>query len=128
MAPSGGKEEDAMQIRRWPARAPGRSRAVQWNGMVWAVATSADPSLGIQGQLEDCLASLDRTLGEAGSDKTRLLSVQVFLADMRFKPALDEAWNAWIGPDPQNWPQRACVGAALSDGLLVEFVVVAAVA
>jgi enamine deaminase RidA (YjgF/YER057c/UK114 family) len=116
-----------MEINRWPARAPGRSRAVQWQGLVWAVASTGDVSLAIDEQITDCLQSLDRTLAEAGSDKTRLLSVQVFLAEMDFKPKLDEAWNAWIGPDPNHWPQRACLGVGLAPGLLVEIVALAAV-
>jgi hypothetical protein len=39
----------------------------------------------------------------------------------------DCRWNAWIGPDWRNWPQRACVGAPLAAGTLVEIVVTAAV-
>jgi enamine deaminase RidA (YjgF/YER057c/UK114 family) len=121
------RKGNAVDIQRWPARGPGRSRAVQWHGLIWAVASTADISLGIDGQINDCLQRLERTLTEAGSDKTRLLSVQVFLADMAFKPKLDEAWNAWIGPHPNDWPQRACLGVALAPGLLVEIVAMAAV-
>ena len=116
-----------MEIQRWPARAPGRSRAVRHGATVWAVCSTADPSLGFVEQVADCFAALERTLSEAGSDKSRLLSVQVFLADMGHKLMLDDSWNAWIGPDPNHWPQRACVGTALAGGLLVELVAVAAV-
>ena len=45
---------------------------------------------------------------------------------MATKPEMDEVWNAWIGPNPDHWPQRACVGAALADGCLVEIILLAA--
>jgi enamine deaminase RidA (YjgF/YER057c/UK114 family) len=114
-------------IHRWPARGPGRSRAVRWRGLLWAVASAPEGCEGIAAQIEYCLQSLDRSLADGGSDKTHLLSVQIILADMSHKPLLDEVWNAWIGPDPENWPQRSCIGAALAPGLLVEFIVIAAV-
>ena len=42
------------------------------------------------------------------------------------KPEMDEIWCEWIGP-PENWPQRACVGADLGDDVsLIEAVVIAA--
>jgi len=53
--------------------------------------------------------------------------VQIFLADLSQKAAMDEVWNDWIGPDWQNWPQRACVGAPLAGDTLVEIVITAAV-
>ena len=40
---------------------------------------------------------------------------------------MDDVWNDWIGPDWQNWPQRACVGATLAGDALVEIVITAAV-
>jgi enamine deaminase RidA (YjgF/YER057c/UK114 family) len=114
-------------IQRWPARGTSRSRAVRWRGLVWAVASAPEDCDGLAPQIDYCLQSLDRSLADAGSDKTQLLSVQIILADISHKPLLDEAWNAWIGPDPKNWPQRSCIGAALAPGLLVEFIVLAAV-
>jgi enamine deaminase RidA (YjgF/YER057c/UK114 family) len=69
---------------------------------------------------------LERSLLDAGSDKTRIVSAQIFLADMAAKAAMDGVWNAWIGSDPDHWPQRACVGAPLADGCLVEIILIAA--
>jgi enamine deaminase RidA (YjgF/YER057c/UK114 family) len=118
---------DDNEIQRWAARGPGRSRAVRWQGLLWAVASAPPDGEGIAAQIAYCFRSLDASLADGGSDKTRLLSVQVVLADMSHKPLLDEAWNAWIGPDPKNWPQRSCIGAALTPGLSVEFIALAAV-
>lgn len=118
----------AADIARLPGTAPGRSRAVGYHGLVWAVSNARDSALDFPGQMTQALALLDVSLVAMGTDKTRLLSVQVFLADLGDKPAMDAAWRAWLGPDPAHWPQRACLGVALSDGLLVEIVAVAAAA
>ena len=114
-----------MDIRRWPGGATGRNRTVAWNGMVWTVATAAAVE-GFLPQVEACLSLLDRSLADAGTSRSRMLSVTVYLQDMGEKPAFDRMWDAWIGPDPQAWPQRACVGAKLAGGCLVEIVVFAA--
>ncbi len=114
-----------MTIERWRGSAKGRNRAVRHGGLVYTVATA--PGADIQAQTRAALAAIDANLADAGSDKTGLLSVQIFLADLSQKAAMDEVWNDWIGPDWQNWPQRACVGAPLAGGALVEIVVVGAV-
>jgi len=118
---------DARPIRRWRGRAEGRNRASAWNGLVWTVATSDDETADIAGQTRRCLAALDGNLADAGADKTRIISAQVFLADMATKPGFDAVWNEWIGPDPAHWPQRACVGAALAGRCRVEIILLAAV-
>ncbi len=115
-------------IKRWRGQAQGRNRTVAYQGLVWTVATHDDASADIHEQTRRCLALLDESLAAAGTDKTRLVSAQVFLADMSTKPRFDAVWNEWIGPDPDHWPQRACVGAALAGHCLVEIILVAAVA
>jgi enamine deaminase RidA (YjgF/YER057c/UK114 family) len=114
-----------MTIERWQGSAKGRNRAVRHGGLVYTVATA--PGADIRDQTGAALAAIDANLADAGSDKTRLLSVQIFLADMAQKAAMDEVWNDWIGPDWNTWPQRACVGAPLAGDTLVEIVVTAAV-
>ncbi len=113
-----------MTIERWQGSAKGRNRAVRHGGIVYTVATA--PGADIQAQTRAVLAALDANLADAGSDKTRLVSVQIFLADMAQKARMDEVWNDWIGADWNNWPQRACVGAPLAGDTLVEIVVTAA--
>jgi len=117
-----------LPIQRWRGGAQGRSRAVAYQGLVWTVATSDDESGDVQAQARRCLALLDQSLAEAGTDKTRLVSAQVFLADMNTKAEFDAVWNPWIGPDPANWPQRACVGAPLAGRCRVEIILLAAAA
>ena len=52
-------------------------------------------------------------------------SRSVHLSDIAGKAEMDAVWCEWIGP-PANWPQRACVQAALAPGTLVEITVIAA--
>jgi enamine deaminase RidA (YjgF/YER057c/UK114 family) len=115
-----------MEIRRWRGQGTGRNRAVAYGQLVWTVATAPDSRQDMRGQTEQCVALLERNLLDAGSDKTRILSAQIFLADMSAKAAMDAVWNAWIGNDPDHWPQRACVGAPLVEGCLVEIILIAA--
>jgi enamine deaminase RidA (YjgF/YER057c/UK114 family) len=115
-----------MDIRRFRGSAQGRNRAVAHNGFVWTVATAADASQDVAGQTRQTLASLEKSLEEAGTDKTRIVSATIYLADMATKPQMDAVWNAWIGSNPDHWPQRACVGAALYEGATVEIVLLAA--
>jgi len=117
-----------LPIQRWRGQAQGRSRAVAYQGMVWAVATSDDETGDVQAQARRCLELLDQSLAAAGTDKTRLLTAQVFLSDMNTKTRFDAVWNPWIGPDPAHWPQRACVGATLAGKCQVEIILLAAAA
>jgi enamine deaminase RidA (YjgF/YER057c/UK114 family) len=71
------------------------------------------------------LAQIDATLAQIRSDKTRLLEVLIFLADLGDAPVLNELWDAWV--EKKHPPIRACVQAGLSAGLRVEMVIVAAV-
>jgi enamine deaminase RidA (YjgF/YER057c/UK114 family) len=63
-------------------------------------------------------------LAAAGTDKSYLLSAQIFVSDIALRPQMNEVWNAWI--DPRNPPTRACVGVQLEGNTKVEIVVVAA--
>lgn len=76
-------------------------------------------------QSRAALAQVDRLLALAGSDKSRVLSVTVWLADMADFPAMNTVYDAWI--DPANPPARATGEARLATpDYLVEFIVVAA--
>lgn len=84
-----------------------------------------DCTQNIEGQTTEVLGHVDRLLNEAGSDKSRILMCQIFLADMKDYDGLNHAWNAWV--DPLNAPPRATVEARLARSeWLVEMVVTAA--
>lgn len=84
-----------------------------------------DATLPAKGQTQEVLAMIDRLLGEAGSDKTKILTAQIFLADMADFGAMNEAWDAWVPAG--HPPARATVEARMFDpAYKVEIVVVAA--
>ena len=113
-------------MKRFPGGSKGRCAAVVSGGLVYAVATDPSCAEGIAEQTRNTLHELDRVLIEAGSGKTGLAQVTVYLSDISNKSEMDSVWCAWIGPE-ENWPQRACVGVELEDRYLIEIVVVATV-
>lgn len=115
-----------MKTERWGSGAAGRNHTVARGDTVWTVANARNLPAGFREQASETLAILESFLVQAGSDKSNLLSVQVVLADIADRDAFNEIWCAWIGPDPDHWPQRAVIGAALAPGLLVELIATAA--
>ncbi|MCG2591458.1 RidA family protein [Ramlibacter sp. XY19] len=71
-----------------------------------------DGSQDIRGQTRQVLAMVDALLARAGSDKTRILMAQIFLADLADFPGMNEAWDAWV--PAAHTPPRATVQAALA--------------
>ena len=103
----------------------GRNAASAYQDLVWTVATAGDTTLDIEGQTRQTLAVIEKKLQELGSDKTRIVSAQVYLSRMADKPVMDDVWCEWLGDDPQHWPQRACVGVDLHGDTLIEVSVTA---
>jgi enamine deaminase RidA (YjgF/YER057c/UK114 family) len=90
------------------------SGAVVHGGLVWLAGQVAeDASLDAEGQTADILRQIDALLGEAGTDRTRLLSVTVVLADIADVPAMNRAWDRWL--DPAAKPARMTIQAPLVD-------------
>ena len=86
-----------------------------------------DPDAAIEAQTREVLGHVERLLGECGSSKAHLLSVQIFLADIADIAAMNTVWDAWV--EPGHAPPRATVQAALADPRWrIEVVAVAAVA
>src|SRR4051812_8531012 len=71
-----------------------------------------DPKADAQTQTQQILKNIDRLLAEAGSDKSKLLSATVWLADMRYYTDVNAIWDPWL-PEGQA-PARACVEARLA--------------
>ena len=84
-----------------------------------------DTSAGVSGQTEQILRKIDDKLASVGSDKTKLLSANLWISDMRYFNEMNAVWDAWVAPgDP---PARACVEARLAaPQYQVEIMVVAA--
>ena len=103
------------------------SRVVVHDGIAYVCGVTPDPVGDVATQTRQVLERIDRLLAQAGTDKSRLPTSQVWLADMRLFEEHNAAWNAWV--DPKNPPVRACVQANLwRPGMLVEIMVTAATA
>jgi enamine deaminase RidA (YjgF/YER057c/UK114 family) len=88
------------------------SAAVEYNGMVFVAGQIADDrSQPVQGQTEQVLAKIDAALALAGTNKSKLLSANVWLADIGDRDTMNTVWSAWV--DPKNLPARATVEARL---------------
>jgi len=103
------------------------SDAVIHNGIVYVAGQLAeDTTQDAEGQTAQVLATIDKLLAQAGSDKTRILSAQIFLPDMMDFAAMNRAWEAWV-PAGQT-PARATIEAKLADPKFkVEIMLMAAV-
>lgn len=102
------------------------SDSVVHNGTVYLVEVPSNLDGDATAQTKNLLASIDRLLEQAGSDRSKLLMVTIYLADMADYDAMNAVWDAWV-PEGHA-PTRACVQARLANpGFRVEMVVTAAV-
>lgn len=104
------------------------SRAVVYNGMVFVGGQTADDrSQDIRGQTKQTLAKIEKFLAAAGTDKSRLLSAQIWIKDIaRDFAAMNEIWDAWTAPNAS--PTRATAQCEMgASDVLVEIIVTAAV-
>lgn len=84
-----------------------------------------DAKADITTQTRQVLHKIETLLTEAGSDRTKILSAQIWLTSMGHFAAMNEVWDAWI-PEGHA-PARACIEARLaSPDLLVEIGIIAA--
>ncbi|WP_246091406.1 RidA family protein [Swingsia samuiensis] len=87
---------------------------VTHNGVAYLAGQIADDdTLDTEGQTADILKQIDALLAQLGTDKTRLLSVQVFLSDINEIGNMNKAWDAWL--DTAHKPARATVEAKLAE-------------
>ena len=102
------------------------SEAAVFNGVVYLAGMVPERGdTDIKGQTQDVLEQVHQRLQEAGSDKSRILRTQIFLADIADIGAMNEVWDAWVVPGTA--PPRATVQAALADpAWRIEIVVTAA--
>jgi len=90
------------------------SQAVVHGGLIHVAGQVADNrKTSLEDQTRQVLGKIDALLKEAGSSKSKLLSVNVFLPHIGDFDAMNAVYDAWI--DPANPPARACVEARLAD-------------
>src|ERR1019366_7098769 len=83
-------------VRHQPAKI--LSGAVEANGMVYVAGTIADKRpASVKAQTEEILGRIDALLAQAGSHKSKIVSAQIWLADMRMREEMNQAWLPWVG-------------------------------
>ena len=97
------------------------------NGVAYlAGQVPADGSLDIAGQTQQVLAAIDALLARAGTDKRKLLRVEIFLKDLADFGGMNAVWEAWLPAG--HAPPRATVRAEMAKPeWRVEMVVTAAI-
>ena len=102
-----------MTITRLQA-GPRMSQAVIHGSTIYLAGQVADQAKGksVGEQTKEILAKIDGLLAEAGSDKTRILSTTIYLADIGTFAEMNAVWDAWIPPG--HTPARATVEAKLA--------------
>ena len=104
------------------------SQAVVYGGLVYTAGQVAMSEGGesVKRQTEVILEEIDALLSDAGSDKSRLLSATIWLANMADFSEMNEVWDAWVVEG--ETPARACVEAKLAaPQFTVEIAVIAAI-
>ena len=101
------------------------SQAVVHNGIVYLAGQVGAPGASVTEQTQAILAGIDRLLAAAGTDKTRILTAQIWLADMGNFAEMNAVWDAWVPAG--NAPARATGSADLATpDYRVEIIVTAA--
>ena len=115
-----------MDIQRREQVADQFSRIVVHGQTVYFAGLVADESeQDIVGQCRQVLDKLDGLLQEVGSNRSRLLTMTVYLKRFEDYPDFKRVFADWI--DTDNLPARATVRADLRDpALLVEIMAIAA--
>lgn len=105
---------------------PRMSRIVEHNNTIYLCGQVAkDATEGIKEQTATTLEKVEELLQKAGSDKRHILSVTIYIRDMKDFAAMNQVWDAWVEDGHQ--PARACVEARMArPELLVEMSVIAA--
>ena len=103
------------------------SQAVVHNGIACLAGQVGNPGDDVTAQTRTVLAEIDRLLAAAGTDKSKLITAQIWLADIATGfAAMNAVWDEWVSPG--NAPARYTGEAKLAGPeYLVEIIVTAAV-
>ncbi|HVX78466.1 MAG TPA: RidA family protein [Bradyrhizobium sp.] len=115
-----------MSIQRFET-GPRMSQVVVHGNTVYLAGVVANKMAGdsVTKQTQEILSIIDGHLAKAGTDKTKLLSANIYITDMKNFAEMNAAWDAWVSPG--NTPARATVEAKLAGPQYhVEIMVVAA--
>jgi enamine deaminase RidA (YjgF/YER057c/UK114 family) len=106
---------------------PRMSQIVIHGDTVYLAGVVARDSAGksVTEQTREILATIEGYLGQAGTDKSKLLTANIWLTDMATFGEMNAVWDGWVSPG--HTPARATVEAKLAaPQYKVEIMVVAA--
>lgn len=85
------------------------SEAVIYNGVAQLAGQVSLAGESVTAQTEGILAQIDAILAEAGTDKSRLLTAQIWLADIATFGEMNAVWDKWVVPGhtPARWTGEA---------------------
>jgi enamine deaminase RidA (YjgF/YER057c/UK114 family) len=119
--------ESVLTIERIQS-GPRMSQAVIHNKTVYLSGQVSEVARGksVTVQTTEILASIDRLLASAKTDKSRLLSAMIWLTDMSTFSEMNKVWEAWVVPGAT--PARATVMSAqlAAKDFKIEIAVIAA--
>ena len=96
------------------------------NGTVYLTGQVAQPGQSAADQMREVLAKIDDLLAKAGTDRSRILHVQMWLDDVRDFDEVNAVWDDWM--PMQHAPARSSgQGRMAKPGMLVELIVTAAI-
>jgi enamine deaminase RidA (YjgF/YER057c/UK114 family) len=115
-----------MSIQRFNVGKRLSEAVVHGNTVYLAGEVPDDTAKDVTGQTEEVLAKIDALLAKAGSDKSKVLSAQIFLPDMKDFAGMNIAWEKWVAPGQA--PARATIEAKLANpAYKVEIMCIAAI-
>jgi len=102
------------------------SQCIVHNGIAYLAGQVGAEGASVTAQTEAVLASVDRLLALAGTDKTKLLTTQIWIADIADFAEMNAAWDAWVLPAhaPARWTGESKLA---KPGFKVEIIVTAAI-
>jgi len=105
---------------------PRMSEAVVYNGIAHLAGQVGAPGKSVTEQTVAVLAEVDRILALCGTDKSRILTAQIWLADIASFSEMNAVWDKWVSPGntPARWTGEAKLA---TPDYKVEIIVTAAV-
>lgn len=105
---------------------PRMSEAVVHNGVAYLAGQVGAPTKSVTEQTRAVLAEIDRILAAAGTDKSKLITAQIWLADIATFAEMNAVWDTWVSPGntPARWTGEARLA---TPDYRVEIIVTAAV-
>jgi enamine deaminase RidA (YjgF/YER057c/UK114 family) len=102
-----------MTIQRFET-GPRMSQVVVHGDTIYLAGVVANKAAGesVTKQTQDVLSIIDGHLAKAGSDKSKLLTVTIYLTDMKNFAEMNAVWDSWVSAG--NTPARATVETKLA--------------